>query len=366
MMHQQITRKVAAEMAMEVSADKWELPEILPSRVPGLGTGASHLSSQQSFLKMMHIISDSSYKGVDILMDEEGSLLSCSMSHICKKETGLTDPYFTDSEWQRLCLKRMDLIEQAEALFLAPDKKKSDEWLADKQQLTMLCQCPVHQSDTSTNQLSKLIEISPPLKDNSAKRLAKELLTYIWQKANIFNVEFSEVSAGASETISYVLRLPSGLEGLCIMDIYSGYSDFSIYQSYSAAERRLKQYSLKREDRLIGIGEDESPTETSSGLTTKSCALAQAGIYTCGQFANYTENKKRSIISLIFYRDMTVHVALATLYPDEASQEDSLGKVSYQLMDSSSPYNLQNPSDVCSFAKTFIATLKSTISPPLI
>ena len=89
--------------------------------------------------------------------------------------------------------------------------------------------------------------------------------------------------------------------------------------------------------------------------------MAQAGIYTVGQFAKHQKIvKKKKLASIILFKDLTVQIALATLDPALANEENSIG-VMYQIVDSLHGYKLNNPVDLSRFSSVFIAALKSTL-----
>ena len=108
-------------------------------------------------------------------------------------------------------------------------------------------------------------------------------------------------------------------------------------QHYSRAERRLGKDVFKH-CRVRGVGEIQSPP--GSSFDVKMATVAQAGIYTVGQFAKHKKIvKKKKLASIILFKDLTAQIALATLDPALANKENSIGGVMYQIVDSLHGYN---------------------------
>lgn len=107
------------------------------------------------------------------------------------------------------------------------------------------------------------------------------------------------------------------------------------------------------------MGEVQSPPGTSH--EAKRAALAQAGIYTVGQFAKMRSSVVKNLATVILYKDLSANVALATLDPSHATAERSVGKISYELVDSVHPYMLTDPKALGRFAIVFVNTLKKTL-----
>lgn len=337
-------------------------PELLPNYAVS-GHGASHRESQESFMKMVKMTSANDLEFEVILSPREAELLAVSLQHEFYHENELTDPFFTREQWLRVQQERSALLSCAEALFKKGlqnvSREESDGWLAQKNLMSNLCECTLHSSEDGQadqnfiSTYSNLVQIQEPLNDDSGKGLAQFLLSHIIKKANL-NMKIETVDAGSPITISYLLRLPSGCEGFCISDVYSGYCDFAVYTSYSAALRRLHYPSTKAK-RLRSTGEVQSPQGNS--VAAKTSTIAQAGIYTIGQFANNLPiTERRSMASIIFFKDLTATVAVATIDPTKGTMENSLGQVTYEHVDIA--YNLKLPDDMARFASTFISVLK--------
>ena len=107
-------------------------------------------------------------------------------------------------------------------------------------------------------------------------------------------------------------------------------------------------------------GEIQSPQGTT--CASKNAAVAQAGIYSVGQFRTPSPNKRR-IATVILYKDLTAHVAMATLDSTKASKKESLGEISYKLVDSVHGYQLNDQEGLAKFSSVFIGTVKSTLIP---
>ena len=141
-----------------------------------------------------------------------------------------------------------------------------------------MCQCVSHIDDESYGFTYALMEISQPLTDDSGNTLASILLPYCLKAAGLKNVAYESVRPGMSSSVKYILQLPSGDTSL-----FSGWPDHQLLQTYTTTERRLGQNVLKQERvRGGGVGEVQSPQGTT--CASKNAAVAQAGIYSVGQF----------------------------------------------------------------------------------
>ena len=130
-------------------------------------------------------------------------------------------------------------------------------------------------------------------------------------------------------------------------------------QHYSRAERRLGK-DIFKQSRVRGVGEIQSPPGSSFDI--KMATVAQAGIYTVGQFTKHRQIvKKKKLAGIILFKDLTAQIAMATLDPALANEENSTGGVTYQILDSIHGYKLNNSVDVSRFSSVFIAALKSTL-----
>jgi len=63
--------------------------------------GSSKIA-QTTFLKVFNMISKEVDPGPDIFSEHLASLISTTLSHTVIKDEGVTDPYFTTSEWEKV------------------------------------------------------------------------------------------------------------------------------------------------------------------------------------------------------------------------------------------------------------------------
>ena len=273
----------------------------------------------------------------------------------------LTDPYFTPEQWQAVQEETQALLKVAHTLATVAASESADqtavqaaaqEWLKEEKMLVPLCSCKAHESvDLYTSIINPLVAIEPPLTDDSGNLLATVLLPYLLKGANLHNLSLRSSRPGTCGSVQYVLRFPSGAEYL-----YSGWPDFQFSQKFSMAERKLGK-QVGPEESVRAVGEVQSPPGYST--EAKSRAFSQAGIYTVGHFHNTTSVNK--LATVVLYKDLTAHIAFATVCRTKGSVDVS-GTVTYQLVHSVNPFNLQHEKDMALFASVFVATLKSTLS----
>jgi hypothetical protein len=292
----------------------------------------------------------------DILSSDAAELLSCALSHRKRKDTTLTltDPYFTDKEWEHVLKTRSDLVEDADQLLEGSTYSvdKAEVWRERKRTIP-LCNCTAHTCCDEAlfrNVLGLLVPLQPPLTDDSGNYCASVLLPYILKMANLSHLMVRATRGGAA--VHYMLRLPSGAEYL-----YAGWPDFHIYETFSREQRQLGM-NLSAEEAVRAVGEVQSPPGTST--TAKNRAFAQAGIYTLGHFSKTTCLSK--LATVVLYKDLTAHVALAAIRRASGGTTDVLGSVSYKLVHSINTFNLQCKEDVTLFASVFVATVKTTLN----
>ena len=338
-------------------------PQLLRATSPIKGEAlcGSSVASQKAFLRAIGIISAVDLEPLpDILSEKEISILSCALDHHLVKEEGLTDPYFTDKEWGKVQVQRKIMLHDAHSVMedtvegVPEHHESAKEWLQKASDARPLCGCVAHLDEELYDITYALIEISRPLTDDSGNRLAATLLPLILKAANS-NLKFETAKQGTTAAVKYILQLPSGDSS-----IFSGWPDFQVLQTYSFVERRLGRKVL-REERVRGIGEVQSPPGTSA--KAKTATLAQAGVYSIGQFAKTPgDPEKRKVTTIILYKDMSSNVALATLDPEKATSNESVGEVTYKLVDSVHGYYLNQPDELKRFSSVFIATLRSTLT----
>lgn len=69
----------------------------------------------------------------------------------------------------------------------------------------------------------------------------------------------------------------------------------------------------------------------------------------------------------MLYKDITAHIALATISRDEAEftrgevEVARGGNVTYKLANNLNPFNLRLPEDLCLFTSVFIGAVKSCL-----
>ena len=268
----------------------------------------------------------------------------------------------SNEEWSKVLLERSCLF--SESVDLVERVAEGD--VAAKELIVKLerrnnpmCQCVSHNDDESYGFTYALMEISPPLTDDSGNTLASVLLPYCLKAAGLKNVAYESVRPGSSTSVKYILQLPSGDTSL-----FSGWPDHHLLQTYTTTERRLGQNVLKQE-RVRGVGEVQSPqgiTCASKNAAVAQAGIAQVGIYSVGQFGTPSPNKRR-IATVILYKDLTAHIAVATLDSTKASKKESLGEISYKLVDSVHGYQLNDQEGLAKFSSVFIGTVKSTLIP---
>lgn len=139
------------------------------------------------------------------------------------------------------------------------NKNCGKQWLEKSFGPTPLCGCIAHADEEFYNNIgASLIEISPPLTDDSGYRLASSLIPFVLRVSNIANLKLESARQGPMTTVKYILELPNGDTSL-----FTGRPDFHILQSYSFIERRLGK-PIKREHRIRGgVGEIQSPPGSS-------------------------------------------------------------------------------------------------------
>ena len=406
------TRQAARVAEAPARLQVLTLPSPLPKEYEPLA--ASSPEAQAKFLEGVGIITTEVEPLEEVLDTDTAQLLSCALQHRRIKDSSvhLTDPYFVEEEWRNVLEeKKSTLIQGVRArvsqpsiynslpvcsirtfrtylkenrqelyiegwptLTLTPSivdaadiiwelatvenvsavpavREKGKEWL-ERQGEVPLCACIAHtckDPDIFTDVLGELITIQPPLNDDTGTMFANILSVHILKVANLRRLAVHGARGGTVGSVQYILRLPSGTEY-----VYRGRPDFLIYQRFSQEERALGS-EFSPEERVRGIREVQSPPGTST--VVKNRTFAQAGIYTLGYFRNAAAVNK--IATVVVYKDMTAHVALATLRRGEGAE--LVGDATYKLVHSINPFNLRIPEDLGLFASIFIATLKTTM-----
>ena len=305
----------------------------------GEAMAANSREAQDTFLAAVGMMRDDVKPLEEILTTQECELIACALQHKRRKHHVLLDPYFIDSEWERALLE---------------GKLEED---------VPFCECMAHQcmdEEFYMHVLSDLTAIQSPVDDSSGSLLAQILTTFILKKAQLKSMNWQTGRGGGLAAVHYILRLPSGVEYR-----YKGYPDFIVSHRFSQAERHLGLQG--REEKVRGVGKVQ--LQRGSSVAVKNRALAQAGIYTIGHFVN--TKQITGLATLILYKDLTVHVVLATINRESDQRERSqsegktdgivVGEVKYKLVHAVHPFNLKNAEDVAIFASVFIATLKMTM-----
>lgn len=325
------------------------------------GLGACHKTTQEQFLKQMGIISTVDIELEEVLMPEQAHLLVVALSHKSMGDS-LCDPNFTEEEWAKTCCLQQGLIKLGEQLFVKSlsgelTHEESKQWLQKKKENdeASVCNCEAH---LLYNEYREFFDISPPLNDDSGKRLALNLIPRIISSANII---VTDLSSGSGMEISFILKLPSGMEIMYSSTAtapYVGYGDFVGFETYTAAQRRLQSEPLARQARLRMSGDVQSPPGSSAAA--KQLAIAQGSIYACGQFKTKVTTEKK-IVSVNLFKDMTARIALATMSPTDPGDR-SLGILKYEFLDSSIGYNIRLEDDLCQFASVLVGALKDSMT----
>ena len=86
---------------------------------------------------------------------------------------------------------------------------------------------------------------------------------------------------------------------------------------------------MRKTERVCGLGEVQSSKGNSE--FSKACAYAQAGIYAIGNL--HATHSTSNLTTVILYKDLTVHVALASIDRTKANEE-IMGEASLGRADS--------------------------------
>ena len=205
------------------------------------------------------------------------------MRHITHPD-GLSDPYFTQGEWEKVQSQQQSLLHDAEEIIQdvvdgREDIDRGKHWLRTYS-VSSLCGCTAHSNQEFYDDIGfSLIEISSPLTNDSGYHLANMLIAFI---CNMKNLKVESARKGPITSVKYLLELPIGE-----MTLFTGRPEFQVLQSYSFIERRLGK-AVQREQRVRGVGEIQSPP--GSTPAAKRAAIAQAGIYNIGQLAKMPED----------------------------------------------------------------------------
>lgn len=366
-----ITRSESAAAVKVVESATY--PQLIPlKRACSLSLAASSEDGMSSFAKVMKI-EKTEFTAEDEFLAAFGTVsnlvsipneavvspsmaeaMSCALSHRVIDEEDLTDPHFTEEEWEKVSTSRLNIIKKAESLLFGRNDCEDydtvvSNWKEEVLEIKRpMCQCIAHRERTTYDTLQDLFFINKPLDDDTGHDLAQTLFTVIFKAANLNNIRYKATSQGARTKINYMLQLPSGTTSM-----FTGYPDYLIIEKFDIIARRGGRRVLRKQS-VRGVGDVQSPK-------SKSKAYAQAGIYTVGQLANLQpETPVPKVATMLLYKDLTAQVAIACLDTSK-STENSLGEVTYKTVGSVTPYNLQDQEELSNFADALVATLKVCI-----
>ena len=325
-------------------------PQLIPTKRSKLALAASSSEAQEKFLQLMGLTKASiTIQEENIFQDEEAQVIATALSHVAMLDNDADDPYFTPDQW-RLHQKKVDgLVEGLyEAAVLGSSESLSE---ADKKGFVAAysdykqprCKCVAHQSALEV--VWKLIDMPQKLTDDWGNKLARNLLPQIFMRSDVHKVDLEGCKQGSLYAVNFILQLPSGESNQ-----FTGWPDFTISRRYLPyAEQRLKM-AFNRRSRVKGVGEIESPV-----TKDKTRALAQAGIYGVGQLANTAQNKMAVIV---FYKDKSAQVAVATTHLPSLPLECSLGDAEYTFVHRVDSLSLKDPQELQEFARILVSTIR--------
>lgn len=294
----------------------------------------------------------------NLLGTEWADIFSCALGH-SKKDVRLSDPYFTDEEWDKVVTVRDNQLLDARTILRqvstgATVVEESKQWVETNISLANpMCGCITHKDPQLFNYTRNLICISPPLNDDSGYCIASTIIRYILDVVGLGEkFEINAIRQGSEASVNFMLQMPSGATS-----VFTGHGDFQLSQNYTFAERRLG-LAIETEQRLRALGDIQSPPK-------KKSAFAQAGIYTVGGLAKLKGLAGiRKMATILLYKDLMAHLAIATLDPEKATMETSVGQVTFKVVDSLPGYNLLKAAELNRFATVLVTTLKETLVVP--
>ena len=243
---------------------------------------ASSVEAQTKFLEGVGLVTTKVEPLEEVLDAQTAEVLSCALSHkrIRKNPFQLTDPYFTDEQWEVVLETQTDLMDEAEGLLdsFSPEElptmqqQRGKEWVSKTRQVP-LCNCKAHLSEGKffIDIVVPLLPLQAPLNDNTGNVSASILLRYLLKLANLSRFEVRGTHGGSMASVQYILWLPSGTEYL-----YTGWPNFQIFHKLSQEERRLAS-PLDEEERV-------------HSLSTSSEQLGNQVVYSCAQVISNMEH----------------------------------------------------------------------------
>ena len=332
-----------------------EEPEIVPAS-PGScrqGTGASHKSSQQKFLEMMGLVEDTVSRTFrsDILTDDHAAILASAMNHSYYEET---KQYYVPEEYRRICRNflhsRQTFLTRARKVVSSGENvvELASLLVDDFEREPMECQCPAHilhrggEESPFHEAVAELMLVPQPLTDHWGGILAGGLLPILIKSAGL-KMSVRHCRAGSPYEVNFLLKLPSGYSYQFV-----GRPDFTINQKPSGPQLR---------NTLQCIGEVQSPPGDTE--ESRTAALAQAGNYTVGQFANgQVSESTSSLAAVILHKDKSAQVAIATVRRDRNHLPNSVGQVSFKLVERVDPIDLTSAAELRTFASLFCGIIE--------
>ena len=227
------------------------------------------------------------------------------------------DPYFTDHYFSEY-LKEVCRWNGQMVVEFAGSREVSDNTLPHwKRAIQSSYGCSVHSS--SDLSLHELIELSSPLTDDSGSIVAKNLLQPILEKIGL-NTTLEKCLAGTPFNFVFEVKTTNMKKPV----VFSGWPDHVLLKGQLGVRRN-------RLDRLIGVGETQSPPGESRRALA--AAVAQAGIYALGQIIRSNSNR---LVVLVLSKGKRVALLLmsvkeSSLYYKYAGSSDG-----FDLTDSSS------------------------------
>ena len=92
---------------------------------------------------------------------------------------------------------------------------------------------------------------------------------------------------------------------------------------------------------------------------SRTAALVQPGIYTVGQLANgQVSESTSSLAAVILHKDKSAQVAIASVKREKKSFPNSVGQVTFKVVERLDPIDLTSPDELRTFASLFCGVLK--------
>ena len=334
------------------------LPEFIPARQETTreGTGGSYLEAQKNFMEMVGLLEAKYSFDEEVLCEEEATILASALDHQYYEDVYGRDKYFTSEEHDKLsqhvsgvCRMFVDSCKEVMASREGGlPRAEVVRLLEAHSQMPLDCQCPAHVAFRTNEKpelrgyLGDLITIPPSLTDHWGNELACGLLPILLKKGGL-NMSVKSCSIGSPYTVNFILQMSSGRSYHFV-----GHPDFTVNEKQTSCILRFT---------IRAVGETQSPPGRSK--ESKTAALCQAGIYTVGQFGYNTGNSSEtSLAAVVLHKDKTAQVAMATVYPEHKRSENSIGEVTFKLVERIEPLDLKNPQDLQVLSYLFCRAMK--------